>query len=150
MLFIRPVVAQCPICIVTVGGGLVIAKKLGIDDLLVSLWISGLNTAIAFWITTKIKTKILNHPLLWSLTFYAFTLIYLLISKQIGHRGNTFLGIDKVVFGMTAGLFIFCLGILIDRLIRLKNKGKVLFYYQKVILPVGMLLLGTGILKLFL
>ena len=43
------VYAQCPVCIVTVGGGLLIAKKLGIDDLLTALWISGLNTAISFW-----------------------------------------------------------------------------------------------------
>lgn len=47
--------AQCPICIVTVGGGMLIAKKLGIDDFLVSIWISALNTAIAFYLADKIN-----------------------------------------------------------------------------------------------
>lgn len=150
MFFIRPVYAQCPVCIVTVGGGLIIAKKLGIDDLLVSLWISGLNTAIAFWMAPKIKAKIINNPLLWSVGFYILTLIYLIFSKQVGHQGNTFLGIDKVIFGTTVGLFIFLGAIFTDKLIRYKNQGKVLFYYQKVIIPVGFLLLSTFIFKLFL
>jgi len=57
-----PVYAQCPVCVITVGGGLILAKKLGIDDLLVSIWLSGFNTAIAFWIASGIKKKIFNNP----------------------------------------------------------------------------------------
>ena len=150
MFFIRPVYAQCPVCIVTVGGGLLIAKKLGIDDLLVSLWISGLNTAIAFWMASKVKTKILSNPLLWSIGFYLLTLVYLVFSKQVGHQNNVFLGMDKIIFGMTVGLFISLAAIFTDKLIRYKNKGKVLFYYQKVIIPIGFLLISTFIFKLFL
>ena len=150
MFFIRPVYAQCPVCIVTVGGGLLIAKKLGIDDLLVSLWISGLNTAIAFWMAGKIKTKILNNPLLWSIGFYFLTLVYLVFSKQVGHKGNIFLGVDKIIFGMTVGLLISLAAIFTDKLIRYKNKGKVLFYYQKVAIPLSFLLLSTFIFSLFL
>ena len=58
-LFIVPtsVGAQCPVCIITVGGGMLIAKKLGIDDFLISIWISALNTAIAFWLAPKLKIK---------------------------------------------------------------------------------------------
>jgi len=150
MFLIRPVYAQCPICIVTVGGGLLIAKKLGIDDLLVSLWISGLNTAIAFWLASKVKTRIINNPLLWSLGFYLLTLVYLIFSKQIGHKGNVFLGIDKVIFGMTVGLFLSLAAIFTDRFLRYKNKGKVFFYYQKVAIPLTFLLTGTIIFKLLL
>lgn len=150
MIFVKPAYANCPICIVTVGGGLFIAKKLGIDDLLVSIWISGLNTAIAFWIAKKIKRRLLNNPLFWSLSIYILTIAYLWYAKQIGHSGNTFLGIDKIVFGMTAGLLIFLLAIFIDKLIRYKNGGKVLFYYQKVIIPVFSLILITVIFKAIL
>ena len=47
--------ANCPVCIVTVGGGLFIAQRLGIDDLLITLWISAFNTALAFFMADKIK-----------------------------------------------------------------------------------------------
>lgn len=56
-----PVSAQCPVCIVTVGGGMFLADRLGIDDFLVSLWISGLNVAISFWLATKIKNRFLGE-----------------------------------------------------------------------------------------
>jgi|GEM_PF-7123194 len=29
MYFLKPVYASCPLCVITVGGGLIIAKKLG-------------------------------------------------------------------------------------------------------------------------
>ncbi len=149
-VFAPPVYANCPVCIVTVGGGLLIAKKLGIDDLLVSIWLSGLNTAIAIWFATKIKIKILNNPLVMSLAFYALTIVYLLFSKQIGHPKNTYLGVDKVSLGMTMGLAVFLLSVFVDKLIRYKNNKKVLFPYQKVIVPVVLLTLTTLIFGLLL
>ena len=139
-----PVYAQCPVCVVTVGGGLFLAKKLGIDDLLVSLWLSGLNTALAYWFANSVKKfKYLKNGFAWSLAFYILTIGYLVYSKQIGHRGNTFLGIDKVVFGMTFGYILSLGSIFIDKLIRRKNGGKVLFFYQKVIIPFVMLVVST-------
>lgn len=149
-MFAQPVYANCPVCIITVGGGLLIAKKLGIDDLLVSIWISGLNTAIAFWLASTIKKKIMNNPFLWSIVFYLFTYFYLFVTKQMGHPKNKFLGIDKVFFGMTVGLFVFILAHLIDKFIRHKNHGKVLFYYQKVIIPLVLLSAATLIFKFLL
>lgn len=146
----KPVYAQCPVCVVTVGGGLLLAKKLGIDDLLVSIWISSLNTAIAFWMVTRIKKKILNNGYLWSLVFFIFTLIYVVYTKQVGHIRNTFLGIDKVLFGLTFGLFVSVGAILFDKFLRSKNKGKVFFPYQKVIVPLVLLLISTVIFKLLL
>lgn len=147
MLFIKPVYANCPVCIVTVGGGLLIAKKLGIDDLLVSIWISGLNTAIAFYIASRIKKRIWRNPIIWALSFYILTIIYLGFTKQLGHPKNIFLGIDKIFFGMTLGIAVFLISVFIDKLIRYKNGGKVIFYYQKVIIPVVLLILVTIVFK---
>lgn len=159
MIFIKPAYANCPVCIVTIGGGFIIAKKLGIDDLLVSIWISGLNTALAFWFASlslikprwnQDKKKVLNNPILWSLFFYATTLIYLWYTKQIGHPKNVFMGIDKVFLGMTIGLIVFLLSMLADRSIRIKNGHEALFNYQKVIVPILFLLITTIIFKLLL
>ena len=56
-MLIKEAYASCPVCIVTVGGGLFIAEKLGIDSLLISIWISALNSAFVFWITKSSKNK---------------------------------------------------------------------------------------------
>ncbi len=142
-MFATPAYASCPVCIITVGGGLLIAKKLGIDDLLVSIWIAGLNTAVAFWLATVFKKKILKNPYILSLIFYLLTVGYLIISKQIGHKGNQFLGVDKVIFGMTVGTMAFFLSDKVEKYLRKRNNNKVFFPYQKVIVPLVILLLVT-------
>ncbi|OGK62127.1 hypothetical protein A2334_04705 [Candidatus Roizmanbacteria bacterium RIFOXYB2_FULL_38_10] len=149
-MFVPPVYAQCPVCVVTVGGGLLIAKKLGIDDLLVSIWLSGLNTALAFWFASSMKHKLLKSGLGWAIGFFILTIGYLVYSKQLGHQGNTFLGIDKIVVGMTVGFIISLFAIFVDKLIRKKNNGKVLFYYQKVIIPIITFIITTGIFALLI
>lgn len=140
MLF-KPVYASCPVCVITVGGGLLIAKKLGIDDLLVSIWISGLNTAIAFWIASFTKNKLFKNAYILSSIFYLLTIIYLWYSKQL---------VNKVSLGLTVGLVVFFLAMITDKILRKKKNGKVLFYYQKVVIPLVYLIVTTIIFKLML
>ena len=145
------VYAQCPVCIVTVGGGLLIAKKLGIDDLLTALWISGLNVAISFWFVSFIKKpKILKNPLIWTVIMFVSTFAYFASTKQMYHKNNTFMHIDKVLVGLIIGTFVWLLGIGIDKLIRKYNNGKVLFFYQKVIVPLFLLIATTGLFAILI
>jgi hypothetical protein len=147
-LNVKTAQASCPVCIVTVGGGLLLAQKFGIDDLIVTLWISGLNTAIAFFLADKIKKPNLNNPYLWSVFLFVSTLIYLYTTNQAG-IGNNFLGIDKSLLGLSLGMLLFFISVQADKLIRQNNNGKVLFYYQRVIIPVVALTLATAILYQF-
>ena len=91
LYFLLPatVQAQCPVCVVTVGGGMLLAQKLGIDDFLASLWLSALTTSIAYWLATKATPKIFQNPYLVSLLLYLTVLIYFKITDQIGAPGNT-------------------------------------------------------------
>jgi len=140
------VYAQCPVCIVTVGGGLFLAQKLGIDSLLTALWISGLNTAISFWFVSFIKKpKVLKNPFIWTIIMFLSTFAYLASTKQMYHKNNTFLHIDKVLVGLVVGMIVWLLGIGADKLIRKYNNGKVLFFYQKVIVPLSFLIAATGL-----
>ncbi|MFZ2152781.1 MAG: hypothetical protein WAV41_01855 [Microgenomates group bacterium] len=145
--------AQCPICIVTVGGGMLIAKKLGIDDFLVSIWISALNTAIAFYLADKMKIKnhwlkIFKNPWFLSFVFLLLTLIYFVTSGQTGHVANKLLGLDKVIFGQTLGMIVMFIGNFIYGYTKYKNDGKALFPYSKVVFPVGLVLIITLAFKL--
>jgi len=147
-LLSTPTFAQCPVCIVTVGGGMFLADRLGIDDFLVSLWISGLNVAISFWLATKIKNRFFGNPVILSFLMYGLTLSYFIFTQQTGSAFNQILGLDKIIFGQTLGLFIWFLGIFVDRYSRKLNGGKILFPYQKVVFPVGILILLTILFKL--
>ncbi len=140
--------AQCPVCIVTVGGGMYLAKKLGIDDFLVSLWISGLNTAISFWAATKIKHRLFGSPIVLSIIMLALTLVYFIFTDQTGGVTNKIIGLDKIIFGQILGMFIWFLGIFVDRKSRTLNGGKILFPYQKVVFPISILLVFTILFKL--
>lgn len=147
MIFVKAALAQCPVCIVTVGGGMILAKKFGVDDLLVSLWIGGLNTVIALFLASKFKNKILKNPYFLTIILLVTTLIYFQTSNQFGPSTNVLFGINKVIFGQVLGTILVLIGSFIDKITRLKNNGKVLFYYQKVIFPVGLLIIFTLIFK---
>ena len=148
MFLVKVAYAQCPVCIVTVGGGMILAKKLGIDDFLVSLWISGLNTAISFWLASKIKNRFLGNPIIFSLIMLGLTLSYFIFTDQTGSSANQILGLDKIIFGQSLGLLIWLLGIFIDRYSRQLHGGKILFPYQKVVFPISILLIFTFLFKL--
>ena len=147
-LLSTPTFAQCPVCIVTVGGGMFLADRLGIDDFLVSLWISGLNVAISFWLAPKIKNRFFGSPIILSFLMYGLTLSYFIFTQQTGSPVNTILGLDKIIFGQTLGLLIWFLGIFIDRYSRKLNGGKILFPYQKVVFPISILIIFTLTFKL--
>jgi len=148
MFFAHPAYAQCPVCIVTVGGGMLIAKRLGVDDLIVSIWISALNTAISFWLASKFKNKLLRNPWLLSFIMFGLTLFYFQFTGQLGSPSNRVLNIDKILFGQSVGLLAMFLGNFIYGFTKYKNKLKTLFPYAKVVFPLATVLIFTLVFKL--
>lgn len=150
--FATPVSAQCPVCIVTVGGGMLIAKQLGIDDFLVSVWISALNTAISFWLATGMKSKalrpkFLHNPWIFSILMFLLTLFYFQFTGQLGGSTNRLLGLNKIIFGQTVGLLAMFVGNFIYGFTKYRNDNQALFPYSKVVFPVGLVLLITLFFK---
>jgi hypothetical protein len=141
------VYAQCPVCIVTVGGGMLIAKKLGVDDLLVSIWISALNTAISFWLATKFKINFLRNPWILSFIMFGLTLFYFQFTGQTGHASNRVIGIDKIIFGQTLGMVAMFVGNFIYGYTKYRNNRRTLFPYAKVVFPVSVVLIVTLVCK---
>ncbi|MFA5026235.1 MAG: hypothetical protein WC503_07070 [Candidatus Shapirobacteria bacterium] len=148
LFLVSPALAQCPICIVTVGGGMLIAQKLGIDDLLVSIWISALNTAISFWLAPKLKYKLFKNPWILSFIMLGLTLSYFQFTDQLGHLSNRLLGVDKIIFGQSLGLLAMFVGNFIYSFTKDKNDNKTLFPYAKVVFPFVSVLIITLIFKL--
>ncbi len=149
LLISPPTYAVCPVCTIAVGAGLGIFRALGIDDTISGLWIGGLIMSMSFWMSEWLSKKLPNfkYSLLTSyISMFLLTIVPLNIAKIIGHPENQIWGIDKIMFGTIFGMIAFVIGYLIDQRIRQKNNGKVLMYYQKVILPVSALLISSGIM----
>lgn len=136
--------AFCPVCTVAVGAGLGFAKYLGIDDLISGIWIGGLLLSASLWLIEwldKKKWKFRLYKLITYLVMYGLVIIPFVQSGTIGNQYNKFWGIDKVLFGIVLGTVGFILGLLYSSKLTKKNKGKVLFPFQKVVIPITTLIL---------
>jgi len=153
LFFATPVNALCPLCTVAVGAGVGLSRSLGIDDTIVGVWIGGLLISSSLWLADWIQKKKFAKKVsgwVWCLAsillMYAFALIPMKMTGLIGIPNNTLFGIDKVLLGVILGSIMFFLGSKLHTFLKEKNKGKVYFPYQKVVVPVASLLIATIIL----
>jgi len=145
LTFVNLPVAQavCPVCTVAVASGLSISRWLGIDDFISAIWIGGLALSLTAWGWNYLKKKDKLSGLTGVLAFllvYLSILIPLYKFKYIGVVGNILWGIDKIALGIGVGTIVFWLGAFLNSFLKKRNNGKVYFPFQKVVLPVGFLL----------
>lgn len=169
--FAKSALAVCPVCVVAVGAGMGLCRWLGVDDAVSSIWIGALIVALGIWTTfwlAKKKLARLNaaspqfrvaklfnwvgpfkyDKFVVSVAYYALTIVPLYSADIIGHPLNKIFGIDKIIFGSAVGVAVFCLGVWLNDFLKIKNSGKVFFPYQKVAIPVLLLIL-TSIIMYF-
>lgn len=144
MIFIKPVYATCPVCIVAVGSGLWLADKLGLDDLIVAIWIGAIVTASAIILADKMQRIKLPKPKIsWTIIFYFFTVATLQFQGILNSPDCKIWGVCRVWLGLTIGTIVFWCEILIDKWLRAKNNNKGFFPFQKVIFPVIAILIAS-------
>ena len=85
-----------------------------------------------------------------TLAYYLLTFIPLYYAGIVGHPLNKIFGIDKIVFGTAIGTVVFILSYVLHNYLKKINNGKSFFPYQKVVLPVVVLLLTSLALYLLL
>jgi len=145
--------AFCPVCIVAVGGGLGLSRWLGIDDTISSLWIGALLLSLSVWTHDWIVKK--GWGFRYSIfavgvAYYLLTVLPLYYYDITGHPLNKIFGTDKIIFGIILGTLIFWLGERFHNFLKTKNNGKQFFDYQKVVVPVAVLILTSLILWLII
>jgi len=52
--------AVCPVCVVTVAGGIELSRLLKIDDLITGIWIGGLIVSLIYWTIDVLNKKNIN------------------------------------------------------------------------------------------
>jgi len=155
LVFATKTYAICPLCTIAVGAGVGFSRSLGIDDVIVGLWVGGLLVSSSMWMYEWLKTKkiVKKGTEKWwvvgvAVLMYALVLIPLKLSGIIGHPLNTMLGVDKVLLGVLIGSVVFFASGRLHFYLKGMNKEKVYFPYQKVVIPVGALWLTTILLYL--
>lgn len=145
--------AICPICVVAVGAGLGLSRWLGVDDVVSSVWIGALLVSTILWTLIEMKKRGWSFPfdaVVISLAYYLLTFIPLYYSGIVGHPLNKIFGIDKIVFGTAVGTLIFLLSYFLHIYLKKKNNGKSFFPFQKVVIPLVVLILTSLFLYLLL
>ncbi|MCX6737264.1 MAG: hypothetical protein NTX26_00775 [Candidatus Parcubacteria bacterium] len=144
--------AVCPVCTIAIAAGLGLSRWLGIDDLITGTWLGALLFAGLLWYNSTLvrKNKTAPQILIRDTVFLAITGVLVIwplyYFKIIGDPLRKIWGMDKLLVGMIAGLMVFGLSLLVDKLLRWKRNGKSLFPYQKVIIPVTLLLIASYLL----
>lgn len=150
LLFFPPSVkAVCPVCAVVAAGGLGLSRWLGIDDTISGTWIGGILMSLVIWTIEwldKRKIRFLFRKPLILLFWYTITIWPLLSFGIVGQEENKFLGIDKLIFGITFGSIFFLFGFFVDIFLKKKNYQRAYFPFQKVVVPILFLVILSFIL----
>lgn len=133
----------CPVCTVAVCTGLGLARWLKIDDTITGLWLAGLIIAFVGWTVDFCRKKKWSFPGLTItavLFFYLSAILPLYWLKIVGDPLHKLFGMDKLVLGIAIGSVFFVFSLWLHSWLKKRNNDKVFFPYQKVVIPVGVLL----------
>ncbi|MFA6160484.1 MAG: hypothetical protein WC678_05405 [Parcubacteria group bacterium] len=148
LFFAHSAQAVCPVCVVAVSACVGLSQYLGIDDTISGVWIGGLLISMIIWTIDWLKRKNIKfyfRKILVAGLFYVFTIGPLYKSEMIGHPANKLWGIDKLLLGIIFGSIFFLIAVFLNSCLKKKNNDKVFFPFQKVVVPVAMLGILSGI-----
>ena len=146
LLFVPAAHAVCPVCTVTIGGVMIGARSLGINEVLIGIWAGGLALSIVFWAWNVMKKRDI-HGLLFLLppVFAAGLLSAIYMAMTMFYDTYCFWGINQYLLGVMIGIPTFIAATLWHLRIKKQNGGQSWFPLQKVVWPVGALAIMTAI-----
>lgn len=135
------VLAVCPACIVAEGVGIGVLRWLGIDDIIVGIWIGAMCISMVLWLNNLLikrnKKYFAQLPILIVLIYLPN--LWFLDKAGLLNNFRPIFGINRLLIGTVYGSIIVFIALFIDNYLRMKNNGKVKFYYQKIIIPISLL-----------
>jgi len=141
-----------PICAIGITGGFVFSRWLGIDEIVLGIWLGALLLSLSIQINKYFIKKNIIFPFSFWLVFIFLLLTTYLPLKNKFEFGwdvpNNFCGFPRIIFGAALGIIVFCLIDKINNWLIQKNNNKVYFYYQRVIVPISGLILASVIIQI--
>lgn len=141
--------AFCPVCTVAVGAGLEGARILGVADVITGLWAGGLMLSLAAWTENYMRAHGVSNRFLILLNYVVyFGLLALVYFLPVGHptlrwNATTLWGVDQFLLGIVVGAATFWLAGKWYEYIKAKNGGHAWFPFQKVVWPLGAMVIVT-------
>src|SRR3989338_6085162 len=146
---IPSVMAHCPLCtaatIVAVG----VTRSLGWDDSIVGVFVGAMIVSSALWLNNILKKRNVGGNAflrISSITIATFVLTVLsFYFAGLFGPANTYriFGMEKIIFGTISGTIVSFATFFASNEIKRRNKGKVLFNYQTMVLTLGTLILNA-------
>jgi hypothetical protein len=143
---IKPARAVCPVCTIAVGAGVGLSREIGVDDSITGLWVGAFVVSLIAWTLNWLKGKNINFKgkeVITIFSYYVFVIVPLYFSGMIKNPLHTICacGLDKLLLSIIVGSFAFWFAS--EWYIQLKknNNDKAYFPYQKVAMPLVLLLL---------
>lgn len=141
--------AFCPVCTVAVAAGVGLSRWLGVDDTISGLWVGGLTVSMIAWTINWLKGKNISrwyYSVIIVVAYYAMILIPFYKTDIISfHPSNLIWGIDKLVVGIVSGSLFFLLSHSAYLMVKEKNGGHAHFPFEKIVFPVGTLIILTAV-----
>jgi hypothetical protein len=135
----------CQICSAGIVIGLGLSRWLNVDDSISGLWIGALLLTISFWTNDWIFKKREKKPKIFLLIilslYWISTIAYLYGTNILNDYCLKIFGLNRLVFGSLSGIIATGIALMVENILRRKGNGKALFSYQKVILPIGLLVI---------
>lgn len=135
--------AFCPVCTVAVGAGVGLSRWLGIDDTVIGLWIGALTVSLIMWTINWLnqkKIKFIGRKIIVTVVYYLLIVVPLFYTGIMGHPLNKLWGIDRLLIGIIIGSIAFLASVLIYDMLKKRNNGRSYFRSQKIVMPVGTLI----------
>ncbi len=136
----------CIVCTFAIGASLSISRFLGVADNVIAIWLGAILALLGYWTILWFDKKNWNFPcrnyLLMLLSLALVSGVYIkdltYMPKIIG-----FLYIDVFLFWTIVGSLIYILSQKLYEFMKRKNNGHAHFPFEKVVLPVTLLLIAS-------
>jgi len=142
-VYFKFALAVCPICTIAVASGVEISRRIGVDDLIIGLWIGGLAVSLVLWTESfldKKNIKFKGRIYVNILFYYLLTYVSLKLSNLINTSYKIYI-FPKILLGLILGSIAFWWTNTFYNYLKEKNNGKPYFPFQKVVMPITTLLI---------
>lgn len=142
----------CAVCTVAIASGLGISRLLGVDDMLIGIWVGAMLLALSQWTVFWLEKKNIKNifaKILCYAGWYALIIpLYLGKEPSIVFNFSRIFGIDRFIFSIILGSFILFGSVKLYYYLKECNGGKPHFPFEKVVFPIASLFVASFIIYL--
>ncbi|MEK9153281.1 MAG: hypothetical protein AAB723_01630 [Patescibacteria group bacterium] len=135
--------AFCPLCVVATGALTGLFRWLGVDDLIIGLWLGGFlfSTSVMAGNYLKLKVKKLaNYSTVAAVALYGLTIILLYFDGILSVPYNRIFGISRIIIGLIGGSLLLLIVPRLNKILKRLNNGENFISHQKMLLSIFLLL----------